>query len=221
MIVAPALAVRTGLRALFNAFRGDAFTGDAGTIGAEMPGIEVIGEATTLVETKVPTETDVLVVAVDSPGQVELDETLQALPSVAVLWLAQGPGQAAKILLGLPARAWGILPLDSTAEELVAAVQALAEGLVVGSPALLKPLLARSRPDGEPDEEALIEPLTDRETQVLQLLAHGLANKQMALNLGISEHTVKFHVSSIYAKLGAANRTEAVRVGVQKGLVVL
>jgi len=55
----------------------------------------------------------------------------------------------------------------------------------------------------------------------LQLLAHGLANKQIAIRLGISEHTVKFHISSIYAKLGVTNRTEAVRVGVQRGLVFL
>jgi DNA-binding NarL/FixJ family response regulator len=64
-------------------------------------------------------------------------------------------------------------------------------------------------------------PLTERESQVLQLLAHGLANKQIALALSISEHTVKFHVSSIYTKLRASNRTEAVRAGVQRGLVVL
>jgi DNA-binding NarL/FixJ family response regulator len=215
MIVAPALAVRTGLRALFNALPGAALP------GASMQGIEVIGEAAALLETQVPAETDVLVVAAASPGQIDLNETLRASPSVAVLWLAQGMSQAAQILVDLPAHAWGILPLDSTAEELVAAVQALAEGLVVGSPTLLKPLLARPRPDEEPGEVALIEPLTERETQVLQLLAQGLANKQMALSLGISEHTVKFHVSSVYAKLSVANRTEAVRVGVQKGLVVL
>jgi DNA-binding NarL/FixJ family response regulator len=56
---------------------------------------------------------------------------------------------------------------------------------------------------------------------VLQLLAQGLANKQIALTLGISEHTVKFHISGVYSKLGATNRTEAVRLGVRKGLVVL
>jgi NarL family two-component system response regulator YdfI len=55
----------------------------------------------------------------------------------------------------------------------------------------------------------------------LQLLAQGLANKQIAISLGISEHTVKFHVSSLYAKLGATNRTEAVRLGIQSGLVLL
>ena len=56
---------------------------------------------------------------------------------------------------------------------------------------------------------------------MLQLLAQGLANKQIALALGISEHTVKFHISSIYAKLGATNRAEAVRLGVLRGLIVL
>ena len=57
--------------------------------------------------------------------------------------------------------------------------------------------------------------------QVLELLARGLANKQIAVSLGISEHTAKFHVSSIYSKLGATNRAEAVRTGIQKGLVSL
>ncbi|HJW91156.1 MAG TPA: response regulator transcription factor [Anaerolineales bacterium] len=206
LIIAPALAVRTGLRTLFGS----------------MIGIEVIGESASLADLPgVPPETDVLVIAADSPTQMDLRQALQGSESVALLWLVQGGSRAAQVLVDLPARAWGILPLDTSAEELAAAVQALAEGLLVGSPALLKPLLARSRLEQEADEEPLIEPLTEREGQVLQLLAQGLANKQMALNLGISEHTVKFHVSAIYAKLGAANRTEAVRLGVQKGLVVL
>lgn len=70
-------------------------------------------------------------------------------------------------------------------------------------------------------EDPLVDPLTDREAEVLQLLARGMANKQIALELGISEHTVKFHISSIYTKLGAGNRTEAVRLGVRRGLVLL
>ena len=64
-------------------------------------------------------------------------------------------------------------------------------------------------------------PLTDREAEVLALLAKGLANKQIAVMLGISEHTVKFHVSSIYAKLKATNRTQAVREGLRNGWIVL
>ena len=77
----------------------------------------------------------------------------------------------------------------------------------------------RSQDDRE--IEILDDPLTSRELEVLQALAQGLANKQIALALGISDHTVKFHVSAIYSKLGVTNRTEAVRVGIQRGLVVI
>ena len=64
-------------------------------------------------------------------------------------------------------------------------------------------------------------PLTERESEVLGLVAKGLANKQIAVALGISEHTVKFHVSSIYSKLNVTNRTEAVREGLRGGWVAL
>jgi DNA-binding NarL/FixJ family response regulator len=83
----------------------------------------------------------------------------------------------------------------------------------------MQPLLGPSIELDEDEEEA--EELTEREGEVLQLLAQGLANKQIALSLEISEHTVKFHVSSIYAKLGVTNRTEAVRRGARLGLIVL
>jgi DNA-binding NarL/FixJ family response regulator len=69
--------------------------------------------------------------------------------------------------------------------------------------------------------EALEEPLTPRETDVLELLAEGLANKPIAARLGISDQTLKFHVASICGKLGAANRTDAVRRAVRRGLVSL
>ena len=65
------------------------------------------------------------------------------------------------------------------------------------------------------------EPLTAREVEVLQLLAEGLPNKSIAARLGISDQTVKFHVASICGKLGAANRTDAVRRGVRRGLISL
>ena len=99
--------------------------------------------------------------------------------------------------------------------------------MLVGAPELVRPamvqrLLVQSGSlgiTGEQDQP--VEELTGRESEVLQLLTQGLANKQIAARLGISEHTVKFHVSAIYAKLGATNRAEAVRVGVQRGLVLL
>ena len=76
-------------------------------------------------------------------------------------------------------------------------------------------------PSGRSERSAFDEPLTTREVQVLELLAEGLPNKTIATRLGISDQTVKFHVSSIYGKLGAANRTDAVRKAVGRGLVTL
>lgn len=70
-------------------------------------------------------------------------------------------------------------------------------------------------------EDSLPEPLTSREKEVLQHMAEGLANKQIALLLTISEHTVKFHLSSLYAKLGVSSRTEAVKRGIELGLISL
>ena len=105
-------------------------------------------------------------------------------------------------------KVWGILPNDVSAEELTAAVHALSQGLIVGTSTLLF----------ESESEPLSQgPLSDRESEVLGLLAKGLANKQIALALGISEHTVKFHVSSIYTKLNVTNRTEALRAGLRGG----
>jgi DNA-binding NarL/FixJ family response regulator len=107
---------------------------------------------------------------------------------------------------------WGVLPLETSAGELSAAVHALSEGLIVGA----RPLLFRSE-----DETPGQGPLTDREAEVLGWLAKGMANKQIALALGISEHTVKFHISSIYTKLNATNRTQAVREGLRNGWILL
>src|SRR6266850_6724840 len=68
---------------------------------------------------------------------------------------------------------------------------------------------------------SLTEPLTPREVQVLELLAEGLPNKAIAARLGVSDQTVKFHVAAISGKLGAANRTDAVRRAVRRGLISL
>jgi DNA-binding NarL/FixJ family response regulator len=75
--------------------------------------------------------------------------------------------------------------------------------------------------DESPGSDEYEEPLTAREVEVLELLAEGLPNKSIAIRLGISDQTVKFHVASICGKLGAANRTQAVRRGVRRGLISL
>jgi DNA-binding NarL/FixJ family response regulator len=82
-------------------------------------------------------------------------------------------------------------------------------------------IVAPGASDPEAVDDELIEPLTHREIQVLELLAEGLPNKAIAVRLGISDQTVKFHVASIAGKLGAANRTDAVRRAVRRGLITL
>jgi DNA-binding NarL/FixJ family response regulator len=135
-----------------------------------------------------------------------------------LLLLTDDPDEVAR-LSGLPV--WGILPLDASAEELSAALHALAEGLWVGAPALVQSLLERHPLPMLEHGEQVVNRLTERERQVLQLTAQGLPNKQIASELEISENTVKFHLSSLYAKLGVTSRTEAVRAGARRGYVVL
>ena len=111
----------------------------------------------------------------------------------------------------------GLLLRDARAGILLAALQAAGEGLVV-----LDPSLALSpSPVLEPGLDSLVEELTPRETEVLQLLADGLTNKAIAQRLGISDHTVKFHVNAILGKLGAQSRTEAVVRATRLGLLLL
>lgn len=101
----------------------------------------------------------------------------------------------------------GVLSRSASAEQIGVALHAIAEGLRVT--------------DSSPAVPNQIDPLTHRELEVLQLLAEGLTNKEIAQRLGISEHTVKFHVNAILAKLGADTRTEAVVHAARLGIVVL
>lgn len=122
------------------------------------------------------------------------------------------------ILVGSPAeRARLRAQLDGAAVQVVGEFtsSAAAEESAVDADAILS---ARRQASGAP---ALVEPLTSREIQVLELLAEGLSNKAIAARLGISDQTVKFHVASISGKLGAANRTDAVRRAVRQGLITL
>lgn len=114
-----------------------------------------------------------------------------------------------------------LLPRSSSAEEIVATVVAAAAGLVVlhadviDSLTCVLPSSARTLPTTP------VQALTPREIEVLVMLAEGLGNKTIARRLGISEHTVKFHVSSIFTKLNASSRTEAVTLGARQGLIML
>ncbi|MBW4624787.1 MAG: response regulator transcription factor [Brasilonema octagenarum HA4186-MV1] len=115
-----------------------------------------------------------------------------------------------------------ILPSSSTESEIVAAVEAIALGLVVlhsDTIEFLLPLKESSVRDKQTTNP--VQALTPREIEVLQMLGSGLSNKAIAKRLNISEHTVKFHVSSIFQKLSVSTRTEAVTVGVRLGLIML
>ena len=96
-----------------------------------------------------------------------------------------------------------------------------ADGILLAGQVQRDPEVLSDPPHADEEDEQPSEPLTPREIDVLELLAEGLPNKAIAERLGISDQTVKFHVASIAAKLGASNRTDAVRRGVRRGLVTL
>jgi DNA-binding NarL/FixJ family response regulator len=109
--------------------------------------------------------------------------------------------------------------LESSAPDVVAEFDTLADAREagIGADAVLLPASGNAADD----EELVAETLTPREIDVLELVAEGLPNKAIAARLGISDQTVKFHVASIAGKLGAANRTDAVRRAVRRGLITL
>jgi two-component system nitrate/nitrite response regulator NarL len=111
----------------------------------------------------------------------------------------------------------GILPRQSEGRAIEIALQAVARGLLVIDPAFADQLLMPTKSD----PEVSLESLTPREEDVLHLLAKGMTNKAIALQLGITDHTVKYHVNAIMGKLNAQSRTDAVMIAMRAGLIVL
>jgi DNA-binding NarL/FixJ family response regulator len=118
-----------------------------------------------------------------------------------------------------------VLPFDITTHQLVAAISATVAGFAVTLPQLFFPVGDEIRgiraESSDSTQLSLAEHLTAREGEVLRLVALGHGNKEVAAQLNVSEHTVKFHVSSVLAKLGARTRTEAVTIGILRGLVAI
>jgi two-component system, NarL family, response regulator YdfI len=158
---------------------------------------------------------------------------VMALPPQAAASALQALGGRSRIppvilLAAEPHGAWtvqarragvrGVLRDDATAEELTTAVAATMAGLVV-----LHPAAMIARPAGTAGSHRVSERtgLTPRELEILEMMAEGMSNRRIAIRLGISGHTVKFHVASVLGKLGAASRTEAVTLGVRQGLISL
>lgn len=194
------------------------------------------------------TQTDFQVVGEAENGAETVAKGLELRPDVLLLDLEMPAMDGLQTLLALRDTAPEISVLVFTAfdtdERIVGAVQAGAKGyLLKGAPraeifnairvisqggSLLQPVVASKlmrfvshQREGGQNDEALLEPLTERESEVLALLAQGKTNKEIASALIISERTVKFHITAILGKLGAGNRTEAVTIAAQRGLVDL
>jgi NarL family two-component system response regulator YdfI len=139
-------------------------------------------------------------------------------PKLAVIVLAENLEAAPRMLRSGVS---SILERDSSREQIAAAIQAAVEELIVLQPEIMNSLLGKSTGRDAAVTELLLEELTRREVEVLGMVAAGLANREIASRLGVSEHTIKFHISSILGKLGASSRTEAVTCGIKRGLILL
>ena len=206
IVVAENLLARAGLAALLEA-RGFAVVAqsDGGDLdraidegGADALIVDLGWQSETLRQTLAQWLGDLPVLALVADDETE--ESLLALTGA----LTAFPGYA-------------ILPRESDPDVFASALYAIDFGLIVLDPGL------RLLPVAPMDLQLMAEaiPLTPRENEVLQLLAQGMTNKAIALDLGITDHTVKFHVNAIMGKLGAQSRTEAVVRATQLGLIVL
>ena len=181
--------------------------------GAEVVGAAASAEGATeeLVETA-----DVVIVGTNG----ELEEVLEVLQAqgltgtLPIVLLMTEQRTAAWANRALRAGVRGILPRNLSATRMHVALEAVAQGLTV----LETSDHSLRGNDGEAAE--FVEPLTARERDVLEMLAQGRGNREIAAQLRISEHTVKFHVASILGKLGAATRTEAVSIALRRGLIL-
>ncbi|MCX7593211.1 MAG: response regulator transcription factor [Fischerella sp.] len=160
------------------------------------------------------------VVLLDLSGHPQDIEWKQQYPTAIIVIVDES--KSIDLEAALRAGVRGVLLNVCTESEIIAAVEAVASGLVVLHPDAIEYLLNLSELSAS--NPALLNPvqaLTPREIEVLDMLSSGLSNKAIAKRLHISEHTVKFHVSSIFQKLGVSTRTEAVTVGVRLGLIML
>lgn len=162
----------------------------------------------------------VLVDLADERAAGQVRELARSPHSPAIVVLADEPHTTWR---SAPFRAAvrAVLSRESTAEEVLATIEAVAVGLIVFQSDDMKAL--RFTPEdavGLP-RSGPTEPLTPREIEILTMIAEGLGNKIIAARLGISRHTVKFHIASILTKLKAGSRTEAVTVALRRGLIMI
>lgn len=201
LVVAETAVIRAGLESVI----------------AQAPALTLAGSAEpgALAERIRELQPDVVVIehrgALDDPGEA-------LFSSGPVFILLTDREDAAATVTSLHSGLRAVLPLDAAAHEIAAAIAAAAEGLIVLHPDLVASLPISGPAPRAPAADAA---LTPREIEVLRMLAEGLANKNIAWKLGISEHTVKFHITSIFTKLNVSSRAEAVATGMRRGLILL
>lgn len=189
------------------------------------PDFEVVAQAASgqeAIEKSGSYQPDVILLDLEMPG-IDGVETLKHLRShlpeiQALVFTAFDTDE--RILSAVQAGAKGYLLKGAPRDDLFQAIRVVSQGGSLLQPIIASKLLKQiSRPAGT--NLGLIESLTERETEVLNLLAKGMTNKEIAESLVITERTVKFHVSAILTKLGASNRTEAVTLAAQQHLIDL
>lgn len=196
LVVAPYPALRAGLLSLL----------------ASDPQLDPIAAEGVEVGTEADSAPSAIVVDYTAGEPEEIVSTAEAFPGTPLIMIGADPATDGPGLSGAPV---AYLPSDVDASALAAAVRAAAAGLIVLDPTVVGAtgVHAHSRPSEGG------ETLTAREREVLLLVAEGLPNKAIARDLGISEHTAKFHVGSLLGKLGAASRTEAVTLATRRGIL--
>ncbi|MDD5371406.1 MAG: response regulator transcription factor [Anaerolineaceae bacterium] len=203
-IQAGTTAIRSGLHALL--------------LGDES--IRVVGQSAAVEDLKgILPEVDVFIRFPDEAGVLRGTwiEPEEIPPGCAVLVIGEEETVTSQVPEG--PRVWGYLPREFSGEELITAVRTLALGLTVFPPSFVHDRMVRQTAKTANFGQTQHNPLTSREVEILQRLALGMANKQIAENLKISPNTVKYHIASIYEKIGATNRAEAVTRGMQQGLL--
>jgi len=161
---------------------------------------------------------DMVVGDLDSPTQADamLQFATECAPGIGAVTLVDDP-DARWVQAALKAGVSAIISREPSGEELRLALAAADAGLILLHPTSARGLMSAQFPP--PGSAFDPEPLTAREREVLRLMGDGLANKEIAARLAISEHTAKFHISSILGKLSVATRTEAVSLGIRRGLI--
>ena len=185
------------------------------------PDMEVVGEAgtgTAAVEQARKLNPDVIMMDIQMPGMDGIAATRQLRDSKVLILTTFGSQE--HVAHALRAGASGFLLKDSTPEQLVHAVRVIASGDALLDPAITRELIKRALPSlTEPAVPPRFDSLSDRETQVLRLLAQGMSNAEIAGTLVVTEATVKTHVSRLLTKLGLRDRVQAVVAAYQHGLV--